>query len=84
MAEVDADLREKANRRHADMARADLEMNLIKIQCAKDEELQRVEAENEPKKRQAALAADLNKLEAVQQQARCCNVAVAAFACAFL
>ena len=72
-------MKEQANERHAQIAKADLTMNLVKIQCTKDEEMRRVEAEMEPKRRQAELQTALNKLNAVEKQVRGCAARMHSF-----
>jgi hypothetical protein len=65
---VEVEVKTAANERACQIARADLDMNLVKIRCTKDEELRRVESQIEPKRRAAELQIELNKLEAVKQE----------------
>lgn len=68
LAEVQARVQEQRNERKAQIARADLAMNTVKIACTKDEDMRRVEAEMAPKRREAELQTELNKLESQKQE----------------
>jgi hypothetical protein len=68
LAEVEVEVKQAANERQCQIARADLDMNLVKIRCTKDEELRRVESQMEPKRKAAELQIELNKLEAVKEE----------------
>jgi uncharacterized protein YpiB (UPF0302 family) len=72
MAEVEAHVQAERNERQAQIAKADLAMNMVKIQCTKDEEMKRVDAEMAPKRREAELQTELNKLDGIKQEVRLC------------
>ena len=69
-AEVEARVQEQRNERQAQIAKADLAMNTVKIACTQEESMKRVEAEMAPKRRQAELQTALNKLSGIEQEVR--------------
>ena len=65
---MEAQVQQASNERQCQIARADLDMNTVKISCKQAEEMRRVEAEIEPKRKEAQLQTELNKLDAIKRQ----------------